>query len=133
MNRCDLDALIEANRINTRCCDKHGRLSYLPKQRHGLFSTKKLLLDFIALCAEDISRPAPKKVPKKTTRFFVVAFELSIVFCSPCGTFLGAGRDLPVVTNFLISLAHRNKDHVVLFLRTTQHWTACPSLITQWI
>jgi hypothetical protein len=79
---------IEANRVNIRCYDKHEELPYLPKQRYGLFSTKKnVLLDFIALYAEDL---------------------------------------LPVVTNFLISLAHRNKDHVGLFLRKTQHLECMP-------
>jgi hypothetical protein len=45
---------IEANRVNTRCYDKHEKLSYLPKQRYGLFSAKNVLLDFIALCAEHV-------------------------------------------------------------------------------
>jgi hypothetical protein len=27
--------LNEANRFNTRCYEKHEKLSYLPKQRHG--------------------------------------------------------------------------------------------------
>jgi hypothetical protein len=38
----------------TRCYEKHEKLPYLPKQRHGLFSTKTVLLDFIALYAGDI-------------------------------------------------------------------------------
>jgi hypothetical protein len=36
------------------CCEKHEELSYLPKQRYGLFSTKNVLLDFIALYVEDL-------------------------------------------------------------------------------
>jgi hypothetical protein len=38
---------------------------------------------------------------------------------------LYADGPLPLVTNFLIALAHRNKDHVVFFLRKTQHWMDC--------
>ena len=45
---------IEAKRVNTRCYDTHEKLPYLPKQRYGLFSTKTVLLDFIALYAEGL-------------------------------------------------------------------------------
>jgi hypothetical protein len=50
-----------------------------------------------AQCISHIT-PSPQKGPKKTYEIFLIAFELSIVFCPPCvvffGTFLGAGRDM---------------------------------------
>jgi hypothetical protein len=48
----DHNQFCEANRANTRCYDRHEELPYLPNQRFDLFSTKKVLLDFIVLCAE---------------------------------------------------------------------------------
>jgi hypothetical protein len=44
--------------------------------------------------------PCPQKGTKKTYEIFFIAFELSIVFCSPWvfGTFLGTGRDIVVTS-----------------------------------
>jgi hypothetical protein len=46
-SRC-CSLVIDANRANTRCYEKHEELPYLSKQRYGLVSTKTVLVDFIA-------------------------------------------------------------------------------------
>jgi hypothetical protein len=61
----------EAERDRLRAAAARGRVGEIGHGSHGHIT------------------PSPQKGPKKTLRCFFIAFELSIVLCSPCSTSSG--------------------------------------------